>query len=225
MSTLESQPLAGAPRVPRSARHPEAAVPAWSDDATLRRVLLGAGGVLFALGNLLHPLEHNEAAEQAATWSAAHLLFGIGGVLVAAGLPLLAGRLGPGRLARAAYALVWVGFVTMPANAYIELFAAPNIDHHTMHEIESDMTLVALPLAFAFIIGVPLLGIVGWRVGGLSRPVAAGLVIAGVTLLLGPGLPVTEGYWIIPATVIAGLALAATALPWSDNNRPRRGGS
>ncbi|WP_241831486.1 hypothetical protein [Parafrankia soli] len=101
MSALESHPLAGAPQVPRSERHLEAAVPAWPDDATLRRVLLGAGGVLFALGNLLHPLEHNEAAEQAATWSAAHLLFGIGGVLIAAGLPLLAGRLGPGRLARA----------------------------------------------------------------------------------------------------------------------------
>ncbi|KPM52466.1 hypothetical protein ACG83_29410 [Frankia sp. R43] len=225
MSTVESQPLGGAPRVPRSARQPQAPAPATSDDTTLRRVLLGAGGVLFALGNLLHPLEHNEAAEQAATWSAAHLLFGIGGVLIAAGLPLLAGRLGPGRLARAAYALVWIGFVTMPANAYIEMFVAPNIDHHTLHEIESDMTLVALPVAFAFIIGVPLLGIVGWRAGGLSRPVAAGLVLAGVTLLFGQGLPVKEGYWIIPATVVAGLALAATTLPWSDSRQPRRGGS
>ncbi|CUU58195.1 hypothetical protein Ga0074812_117104 [Parafrankia irregularis] len=225
MSTVESQPLDGAPRAPRSARQPQAPVPATSDDTTLRRVLLGAGGVLFALGNLLHPLEHNEAAEQAATWSAAHLLFGIGGVLIAAGLPLLAGRLGPGRLARAAYVLVWIGFVTMPANAYIELFVAPNIDHHTLHEIESDMTLVALPVAFAFIIGVPLLGIVGWRAGGLSRPVAAGLVLAGVTLLFGQGLPVKEGYWIIPATVVAGLALAATTLPWNDSRQPRRGGS
>ncbi|WP_433603091.1 hypothetical protein ACQPXH_15885 [Nocardia sp. CA-135953] len=45
-----------------------------------------AGGVLFAVGNGLHPLEHSEAAEQASTWAAAHLTFTVGAVLLAVGL-------------------------------------------------------------------------------------------------------------------------------------------
>ena len=38
-----------------------------------QRLSLIAGGVLFAIGNLLHPLQHNDAAYESATWEAAHL--------------------------------------------------------------------------------------------------------------------------------------------------------
>src|SRR5262245_28152402 len=51
---------------------------------------LMAGGLLFALGNLLHPLEHNEAAYQAPTWEMAHVLIFLSLPLLALGLPGLA---------------------------------------------------------------------------------------------------------------------------------------
>jgi hypothetical protein len=35
---------------------------------------LGVGGFLFSLGNLLHPLQHSDAAYHAMTWGAAHLV-------------------------------------------------------------------------------------------------------------------------------------------------------
>lgn len=62
-------------------------VPLATDrDIRWRAYALIAGGVLFAVGNALHPLEHSEAAEQASTWAAAHLTFTVGAVLLAVGL-------------------------------------------------------------------------------------------------------------------------------------------
>ncbi|MET7774158.1 hypothetical protein [Nocardia sp. NPDC005366] len=55
-------------------------------DIRWRAYALITGGVLFAVGNALHPLEHSEAAEQASTWVAAHLTFTVGAVLLAVGL-------------------------------------------------------------------------------------------------------------------------------------------
>ncbi|MGQ4619075.1 hypothetical protein [Nocardia sp. R7R-8] len=55
-------------------------------DIRWRAYALIAGGVLFAVGNALHPLEHSEAAELASTWAAAHMTFTVGAVLLAAGL-------------------------------------------------------------------------------------------------------------------------------------------
>ncbi|UGT39552.1 hypothetical protein LTV02_26265 [Nocardia yamanashiensis] len=58
-------------------------------DLRPRAAALIAGGVLFAIGNGLHPLEHSETAEHAPTWVAAHLTFSAGAVLMAVGLPLV----------------------------------------------------------------------------------------------------------------------------------------
>ena len=47
------------------------------------------GGLLFAAGNLLHPLQHNDAAYDAATWEAAHLTVFFSLPLLALGMPAL----------------------------------------------------------------------------------------------------------------------------------------
>ena len=60
---------------------------------SLRAMSVVAGGVLFAVGNAMHPLRHDEAAMQAPTWLAAHLTFGAGALLMAAGIGVLFRRL------------------------------------------------------------------------------------------------------------------------------------
>ena len=47
------------------------------------------GRALLAVGNLLHPLDHGDAAELNPTWEAAHLGVSAGAILVAAGAPAL----------------------------------------------------------------------------------------------------------------------------------------
>ena len=76
-----------------------------------------AGGVLFAAGNALHPMERSAAAHQSATWVAAHVTFGAGAVLVAAGTATLLGPL-----------LIAVGSLRsrlLPAPVAVSLLALP----------------------------------------------------------------------------------------------------
>src|SRR4051794_7471109 len=54
-----------------------------------QRVSLIAGGVLFAIGNLLHPLQHNDAAYETATWEAAHLTIFFSIPFLVLGFPVL----------------------------------------------------------------------------------------------------------------------------------------
>ena len=55
------------------------------------------GVVIFALGNLIHPLEHSQAAYLVSTWVEAHVLIIIGSFLLALGLPALYLRQGEKR--------------------------------------------------------------------------------------------------------------------------------
>ena len=58
-----------------------------------QRVSLFLGGIMFAVGNMLHPLEHKDAAYESATWEAAHLTIFFSLPLLVLGLPYLQRRL------------------------------------------------------------------------------------------------------------------------------------
>lgn len=182
----------------------------------LAAVLVGLGGALFAVGNLLHPLEHSETAHAAATWEAAHLTFGLGGLLLAAGLPLLmavADLVRPSRLQTAAAILLAVSFAAFAPGAWFEAFVAP-LPGGVGERLEAGPggTVLAV-IGFAWLLGALGHGIgLAWR--GTTRTVrGAGAVIAAsaVVLIALPGLPGPAGVWIIPATVAVGLALVVTA--------------
>ena len=58
-----------------------------------QRISLFVGGIMFAVGNMLHPLEHKDAAYESATWEAAHLTIFFSLPLLVLGLPYLHRRL------------------------------------------------------------------------------------------------------------------------------------
>lgn len=178
--------------------------------------LVGIGAALFAVGNLLHPLEHSEAAHAAATWEAAHLTFGLGGLLLAAGLPLLmavADLVRPARLQTAAGILLAVSFAGFAPGAWFEAYVAP-LPGGVGERLEAGPggTVLAV-IGFAWLLGALGYGIgLAWR--GTTRAVrsAGAVMAASVAVLIAlPGLPGPEGAWIIPATVAVGLALVVTA--------------
>lgn len=179
--------------------------------------LVAAGGVLFAVGNLLHPLEHSHAAHQAATWEAAHLTFGFAGLLVAAGLPLLVavgGFLRPSRLAVAGGVTLAVAYAAMGPAAWFEAYVAPLPGGVAERLEDGPGGVVFAVVGFAWIAATLAFGAgLAWR--GRGRPVrlaGTALLAVVVTLLVGPALPGREGLWIVPATVVAGLALVALAV-------------
>jgi hypothetical protein len=182
-----------------------------------QRISLIAGGIVFAVGNLLHPLEHNDAAYHATTWQAAHLTIFFSIPLLVLGLPYLhrrlATRVSP-RLASMAVAASMAGLIGIAPGTIIESFVAPVIGHHAMHELESGgMGAVNGILGVAYLGGTIALG---WAVTrGKLRPRWAGpsLIVSAVVLLgvmsaTGPA----AGVVIISSTVIYGLALSALAI-------------
>jgi hypothetical protein len=182
-----------------------------------RWVALGVGGVVFAAGNLLHPLEHNDAAYDAATWEAAHLTIFASLPLLILGLPALtralSGRVRR-RVATLAVAMSIVGLVGIAPGTVIEAFVAPTIGHEAMRDLESGaMGAVNGLLGSAYLGGTIALGwairrgALGPRWAGPSL-IASALVLLAVMTATGPA----AGVVIIAATMLYGLALSAVAL-------------
>ncbi|MEV0332947.1 hypothetical protein [Nocardia sp. NPDC050717] len=202
---------------------PDAPVPHRPDRA--RAVTLAVGALLWAVGNLLHPLEHSEDAVHAPTWTAAHLTFAVGAVLMAVGLPALVRviRRADGgwasRMLTLAHGLLFAGLaVVIPIGAYHETFVSTGVDHHTASEIADASAAVLAPLSLALLLGFVLLAVYA-----LIRPAAVfgrwsgALIIAGTLSMtiaaMMPGLlPGAEGWWIIPGTVAQGLAIGVAGV-------------
>ena len=182
-----------------------------------QRISLFVGGVAFAVGNLLHPLEHNDAAYHSATWQAAHLTIFFSLPLLVLGLPVLARRLMASNRAPLgvfAVAASVVGLIGIAPGTVIEAFVAPMIGHHAMEDLEAGgLGTVNAILGCAYLGGTLSLG---WALTRAAlRPRWAGpsmllgaVVLLGVMSATGPA----AGVVIISATVFYGLALSALAV-------------
>jgi hypothetical protein len=181
-----------------------------------QRRSLFLGGIVFAVGNLLHPLEHTDAAYESATWEAAHLLIFFSIPMLVLGLPVLHRRLrdrvAP-RIATIAVASSVAGLIGIAPGTVIEAFVAPTIGHEAMVELESGgMLAVNALLGTAFLGGTMALG---WAVRKARlEPRWAGPVLlasAGVMFLVMGATGPVAGVVIITATMAYGGALAALA--------------
>lgn len=196
MTVTESTP---APSLPAADHRPS---------QRLGALTLVAGGVLFAVGNLLHPLEHSDAATGAPTWAAAHLTFALGALLIAGGVAALARRLAVSRLGVVGLVLTAIGQVLVVGSAYVEVYVAPLVGHAQMDRIEDGAAVWGLLTLVTYVVGPVLVAVAGLWHRALPVVACGALLLAQLVLLVGPGLPVTEGYVIIPATVVSGLVFA-----------------
>jgi hypothetical protein len=174
--------------------------------------LLTAGGVLFALGNALHPLHHGDAAEQTPTWLLSHALFAAGAVLVCAGVPGLQPALRRTLLGRAGVVLTWLAMLLVPVGAWYEIFAAPQLSDALAAEVDGAAAPFTAVQTALFILGPVLLGVGGLRARAWGRLVSVALFTGPALLLLLPALPGPDGIWVIVGTVLLGSGLAGAGL-------------
>lgn len=178
----------------------------------LSGLALVIGGVLFAIGNLLHPLEHSEDAHHAATWVMAHVTFMVGMIGLLLGLPMLYARQAEraGWLGLIGFIAFFAGIATTLGGSWFEAFAVPHLDEATIDAIETgDAVRFNLPGGMLFMLGQVLFGIATYRARHYSRAAALVIVASGVLLL--PASAMTGevgGAMLIGGTAALGFALA-----------------
>jgi len=174
---------------------------------------LGGGGLLFSLGNLLHPLQHVDAAYRAPTWTVAHLAIFFSLPLLMLGLPSLARTLrlrGAGPIARIAMLLAVVGLIGMAPALLAEAYIAPELGAAAMEHLDATgFGVVSGVLSTAWVASSVVLAVACHRAS--FGPTWARVVLVGVSVALVLGVvpgPV-GGMVVIVATAAYGVAIAA----------------
>jgi hypothetical protein len=178
------------------------------------------GAVIFALGNLIHPLEHSQEAYLVSTWVEAHVLIIIGSFMLALGLPALYLRQGEkkGVLGFIGLILTLIGLAGAISGSWYEAFVAPVINPLDAAEIENGFGgLFNAITGLAFVCGPAVFGIAGLRAKLFPWPPVVLFIVVMVILLVLPALPFPEGIWIIPATVLDAAAFAWLGYPLLKN--------
>ena len=173
----------------------------------LRALTMVAGGALFAVGNLLHPLTHDDSAHESPTWVAAHVVFAIGAILIAASMTVLTRRFAASRTGLVGLGITWLGMVLIPGGALMEAYVRPLFDHHGFLAIEEATLAFTMLAGTSNLVGPALIAVAALR--NRLLPLWVALAIPGITVgaLLYPVLP-KEGYGIIPGTVLFGIGIA-----------------
>ncbi|TFV44383.1 hypothetical protein [Blastococcus sp. TF02A-35] len=148
--------------------------------ANVRGLTVVAGGALFAVGNLLHPLEHNDTAHESPTWVAAHVVFAIGALLIAAGMTVLTRRFRSSPTGLVGLGITWLGMVLIPGGALMEAYVRPLFDHHGFGEIEQATILFTMVAGTSNLLGPALIAIGAIR--NRLLPLWAALAIPGITV-------------------------------------------
>jgi hypothetical protein len=171
------------------------------------------GGLLFAVGNLLHPTTHSPSAHEAATWQAAHVTFIVGMIGILLGLPGFYGhrahRLGlPGLVG---YVAFFAGMAATLGSSWFEAFGVTALDEPAIHAVEhgSGVTFNVIG-GLLFVGGQILLGVALYRSREAARLAALVMVGAGIVLFVpvGGAESASAGMLTIASTAALGLALA-----------------
>jgi hypothetical protein len=171
------------------------------------------GALLFAVGNLLHPLDHSLAARDSATWEIAHVTFMLGGIVMALGLPgaYLRQAARAGRLGLAGFVALFLGLIVIAPGAWFEAFVVNEVGPELTETIEDGAGGVFNGTLGLLLVAGPLLfGIATLRARVFPRPAAIASIATTPILLLLGGVPGKAG----GAAIIFGTVLLSAAYSW-----------
>ena len=176
-----------------------------------RALALVTGAALSACGHLMHPVDHTAASRAVGRFQFAHLLFVVGSMLLLGGLPVVRRRLGGDAVAAVLVGCFSASTMLIAPLVSIELFASKHVDQATFDKISDESAALGAVAMITMVAGAVGIGVLLWR-RAISRPIGAVLVASGLMLLLVPGLPGEEGYWVIASLGAMNLALAVLGL-------------
>ena len=178
----------------------------------LSGAVLVLGGILFAIGNLLHPTTHSPAAYASPLWTEAHVTFMVGMIGILLGLPALYATSAErtGWLGLIGFIAFFAGVAYTLGGSWFEAFGVPELDDAAIHTVEHG---VAVPFnivgALLFLSGQIAFGIALYRARVAPRVACGLMILTGIALLPASGLSgEAAGMTIIATTAILGLSLA-----------------
>jgi hypothetical protein len=181
--------------------------------ARLSGFALVAGGLLFAVGNLLHPLDHSVESQAKGTWEAAHIIFTIGAMILVMGLPALFQRQAEraGKLGLVAFVFLTLGLLgTVIPGGFFEAFVVNEVGESGKEAVEDGAGGAFLGIfGLIYMVGTLLFGIATYRARVFPRVAGAAIAVSAVWLFaVGAGESKMAGAAIIAGTAVWGLAFA-----------------
>jgi hypothetical protein len=178
----------------------------------LSGVALVIGGLLFTIGNLMHPLDHSAESHQVARWTAAHATFMTGSFGMLLGLPALYVRQSArsGVLGLVAFTMFFIGTASILGGSWFEAFGVPVLDEAAIHEVEHGPGVPYNAVTgIMYLVGQVLFAVTMFRARKEGRPATLAFLAASIVLV--PMMGFTgdiAGMLIIGATAVIGVALA-----------------
>ena len=185
----------------------------------LSGLALTCGSALFAIGNLLHPIDHSPTSQASPTWEAAHVTMVLALMLMALGLPGVYARqaVRAGNLGLAGLVLLFVGMIAIIPGLWHEAFVVPAIGPEAARAVEQGTGGRWHVIAdTVFLVGHVAFGLATFRARVFPRAVAnlllvsAGVASASAVLVLAGGLSTPPSV----VAIMAGAVLLSLGYAW-----------
>lgn len=208
-TAAETSPNAAAPAAPDTTR-PRAARD-WRPSVRAKGTALAVGGALYSVSHMLNLLGSTPTLDSVHE-VAGKMLFGIGALLIMAGLGSLMVQFARSPLGVLGVQLTWFGMLYMPLSTYTILYIYPVIGWEgigAIDELAIVPTLLTIPTV---ILGPIVLAIAAWRHRVIAWWNACLFLVSSAALGLMVAVPEWEPPLAIGSTIVFGLAYCAAGL-------------
>lgn len=183
----------------------------WRPSQRAKAWTLATGGALYSLSHMLN-LFGSTPGLNSMHEVLGKYLFGIGALLIMAGLGSLMSQFARSPLGVLGTQLTWFGMLYMPLSTYTILFIFPVIGWEGLGAIDELAVIPTLLTIPTVVIGPVILAIAGWRHGAMAWWNACIFFLSAAALGLMMAVPAWEPPLAIGSTIVVGLGYLAAGL-------------
>lgn len=201
---LEDTPVAAQATPPAIARD-------WRPSQSAKAWTLAVGGALYSLSHVLNLFGSTPSLDSVHEVTGKYL-FGIGAILIMAGLGSLMSQFSRSPLGVLGTQLTWFGMLYMPLSTYTILFIFPVFGWEGIGAIDDLAIIPNLLTIPTVVVGPVLLAIASWRHGAMAWWNASIFFLSAAALGLMMAIPEWEPPLAIGSTIVVGLGYLAAGL-------------
>ncbi len=184
----------------------------WRPGQRAKALTLAVGGFVYAVSHALHLVPGHSGSTSLPHEIAAQVTFGLGAVLIMAGLGSLMSKFRHSPTGVLGVQLSWFGMLFIQLSAYTQLFILPVVGWDGLHEIDALAWPVGLAAPLGVFVGPVLLAIAGLRHRVVPVAAAIGILVSVAGLIVMMLVPELEAPMAIGTSILLGLSYAWAGL-------------